>query len=75
MHSINLFSDAYTRQVEALTQKSPFRRLIQSTHSKAKLKEQSVVIWPHPPRKSRPVRNVTRWMEQESDWVLVQKKE
>jgi len=27
------------------------------------------------PRKSRPVRNVTRWMEQESDWVLVQKKE
>jgi len=26
MHSINLFSDAYTRQVEALTQKSPFRR-------------------------------------------------
>jgi len=43
--------------------------------SKAKLKEQSVVISPHPPRKSRPVRNVTRWMEQESDWVLVQKKE
>jgi len=37
--------------------------------SKAKLKEQSVVIspHPHPPRKSRPVRNVTRWMEQESD--------
>src|SRR5713226_7571291 len=32
MHSINLFSDAYTRQVEALTQKSPFRRFIQSTH-------------------------------------------
>ncbi len=32
MHSIHLFSDAYTRQVEALTQKSPFRRLIQSTH-------------------------------------------
>lgn len=28
--------------------------------SKAKLKEQSVVIAPHPPRKSRPVRNVTR---------------
>jgi hypothetical protein len=27
MHSINLFSDAYTRQVEALTQKSPFRSL------------------------------------------------
>src|SRR5947209_10208757 len=33
MHSRNLFSDAYTRQVEALTQKSPFRRFIQSTHS------------------------------------------
>src|SRR5260370_19940659 len=33
--------------------------------SKAKLKEQSVVILPHPPRKSRPVRNVTRWMEKE----------
>ena len=43
--------------------------------SKAKLKAQSVVIAHHPPRKSRPVRNVTRWMEQESDWVLVQKKE
>src|SRR5712692_1560495 len=34
MHSIHLFSDAYTRQVEALTQKSPFRRLIQSTHTR-----------------------------------------
>jgi hypothetical protein len=33
MHSINLFSDAYTRQIEALTQKSPFRRFIQSTHT------------------------------------------
>jgi hypothetical protein len=43
--------------------------------SKAKLKEQSVVIAPHPPRKSRPVRNVTRWMEQGAAWVLVQKKE
>lgn len=43
--------------------------------SKAKLKEQSVVIAPHPPRKSRPVRNVTRWMEQGTEWVLVQKKE
>src|SRR6266581_689491 len=43
--------------------------------SKARLKEQSVVISPHPPRKSRPVRNVTRRMEQERDWVLVQKKE
>src|SRR5438093_5448122 len=32
MHSITLFSDAYTRQVEALTHKSPFRRFIQSTH-------------------------------------------
>ena len=42
--------------------------------SKAKLKEQSVVIAPHPQRKSRPVRNVTRWMEQELDWILVQKK-
>jgi hypothetical protein len=32
--------------------------------SKARLKGQSVVITPHPPRKARPVRNVTRWMEQ-----------
>jgi hypothetical protein len=32
--------------------------------SKAKLKGQSVVIAPHPKRQSRPVRNVTRWMEQ-----------
>jgi AAA domain len=43
--------------------------------SKAKLKEQSVVIVPHAPRKSRPVRNVTRWMEQGTEWILVQKKE
>ncbi len=42
--------------------------------SKAKLKGQSVVITLHPPRKSRPVRNVTRWVEQETEWVLVQKK-
>jgi hypothetical protein len=43
--------------------------------SKAKLKGQSVVIAPHPPRKSRPVRNVTRWAEHGSEWTLVQKKE
>jgi len=43
--------------------------------SKAKGKGQSVVIAPHPPRKSRPVRNVTRWTEQGSEWILVQKKE
>jgi len=43
--------------------------------SKAKVKGQSVVIAPHPPRKSRPVRNVTRWMGQGTQWVLVQKKE
>jgi len=43
--------------------------------SKAKLKGQSVVIAPHPPRKSRAVRNVTRWMEQETQWGLVQKQE
>ncbi len=43
--------------------------------SKAKLKERSVVIAPHPPRKSRPVRNVTRWVEQGTQWVLIQKKE
>ena len=43
--------------------------------SKARLKKQSVMIAPHPPRKSRPVRNVTRWVEQGSDWGLVQKKE
>jgi hypothetical protein len=41
--------------------------------SKAKLKGQSVVITPHPPRKVRPVRNVTRWMEEERGWKLVQK--
>jgi hypothetical protein len=43
--------------------------------SKAKIKGQSVVIAPHPPRKARPVRNVTRWMEQGTEWTLVQKKE
>jgi hypothetical protein len=43
--------------------------------SKARLKESSVMIAPHPPRTSRPVRNVTRWTEQGPDWVLVQKKE
>jgi hypothetical protein len=43
--------------------------------SKARLKEQSVVIVPHPPRKSRPVRNVTRWIEQGTEWVFTQKKE
>jgi hypothetical protein len=43
--------------------------------SKAKLKGQSVVITPHPPRKVRAVRNVTRWVEQGPDWVLVQKLE
>lgn len=42
--------------------------------SKAKVKGQSVVIAPHPPRKSRPVRNVTRWMEQGIEWRVVQKK-
>ncbi len=41
----------------------------------AKIKGQSVVITPHPRRKSRAVRNVTRWMEQGTEWVLVQKKE
>ena len=43
--------------------------------SKAKVKGQAVVISPHPARKSRAVRNVTRWMEQGMEWVLVQKKE
>jgi hypothetical protein len=42
---------------------------------KAKVKGQSVIISPHPPRKLRPVRNVTRWAGQGSDWGLVQKKE
>jgi hypothetical protein len=32
------------------------------------------VIMSHPPRKSRPVRNITRWMGQGPDWKLVQKK-
>src|SRR6266496_1000750 len=36
--------------------------------SKAKIKGQSVVIAPHPPRKVRAVRNVTRWMEQGTQW-------
>jgi hypothetical protein len=43
--------------------------------SKAKVKGQSVVILPHPPRKVRPVRNVTRWMQQGTEWILVPKKE
>lgn len=43
--------------------------------SKAKLKGSSVVIASHPPRKARAVRNVTRWMEQGTEWVLVQKLE
>jgi energy-coupling factor transporter ATP-binding protein EcfA2 len=43
--------------------------------SRAKLKGSFVVISPHPPRKVRAVRNVTRWAGQGSDWVLVQKKE
>ncbi|WP_161975795.1 hypothetical protein [Tengunoibacter tsumagoiensis] len=33
-----------------------------------------MVIMPYPPRKSRPVRNVTRWIEQGTEWVLTQKK-
>ena len=43
--------------------------------SKAKLKGQGIIIATHPPRKSRPVRNVRRWTEQGSEWILVQKKE
>lgn len=43
--------------------------------SKAKLKRSSVEITSHPPRKARPVRNITRWVEQGAAWVLVQKKE
>jgi hypothetical protein len=44
--------------------------------SKAKLKGSSVVIAPHPQRKSRPVRNVTRWAgRDDADWVIVEKKE
>jgi hypothetical protein len=39
--------------------------------SKTRLKRSSVMIAPHPPLKSRAVRNVTRWVEQELDWVLV----
>jgi hypothetical protein len=39
--------------------------------SKAKLKGSSVVIAPHPKCQLRAVRNVTRWMEQELEWVLV----
>ena len=43
--------------------------------SKAKLKGQSVVIAQHSPRKLRPVRNVTRWAGQGTEWALIQKKE
>ena len=43
--------------------------------SKAKLKGQRIIIAPHPPRKSRPVRNVKRWTGQGSEWILIQKKE
>jgi hypothetical protein len=43
--------------------------------SKAKMKGQAVVISPHPPRTSRPVRNVTRWVEQGTAWILVQKQD
>ena len=42
---------------------------------KAKIKGQSAVIAPHPPRKVRSVRNVTRWMELGAAWILIQKKE
>ncbi|WP_201376725.1 hypothetical protein [Ktedonobacter robiniae] len=45
-----------------------------SSVSKAKPKGSFVVITSHPPRKARAVRNVTRWMEQGTQWVLVQKK-
>jgi hypothetical protein len=43
--------------------------------SKARPNGQQIVIAPHPARKSRAVRNVTRWMEQETEWGCVQKKE
>ena len=38
------------------------------------IKGQSVVSAPHPPQKVRALRNVTRWMEQGPEWLLVQKK-
>ena len=43
--------------------------------SKAKITGQSVMIAHHHPRTARAVRNVARWMEQDAQWVLVQKKE
>ena len=46
-----------------------------SSVRKAKVKGQEVLITPHKPRMMRAVRNVTRWMEQETEWVRVQKKE
>jgi hypothetical protein len=66
-----------TRDFLAHLRSSPPARRVQTCDSvsKAKLKEQSVVITPHPPRKVRAVRNVTRWMEQGTAWILVQKKE
>src|SRR6266446_6861563 len=42
--------------------------------SKAKVKGQSVMIASHKPRTARAVRNVTRWTEQGTEWILVQKK-
>ena len=54
MHSIHLFSDAYTRQVEALTQKSPFRRFIQSTHTFAQIIPMINAIQPHPQPSPKP---------------------
>jgi hypothetical protein len=43
--------------------------------SKAKLKGQTVVIALHQERKLRPVRNVTRWAGQGTNWTVVPKKE
>ncbi|HEX6555958.1 MAG TPA: ATP-binding protein [Ktedonobacteraceae bacterium] len=43
--------------------------------SKAKVKGQSVMISLHLPRRLRPVRNVTRWVQRGAEWGLVQKKE
>ena len=65
----SLFDRALESRVEVV--QCPMCGLV----SKAKLKGQSVVIVSHPPRKVHAVRNVTCWVEQETEWVLVQKKE
>jgi putative transposase len=48
---------------------------LREQHAHLRVDDVYALIAPHPPRKSRPVRNVARWMGQETNWELVQKKE